>query len=226
MPATHKSSVYKPIKAPNPFRDDGDKAYADLLQNQIDETRKWGRIAAFSMLMFVINLCFFIYAVRQQKTVPVLINVMPSGESQYLGEVRQNGETQIPEAAVMYQVRKFITNLRSVSTDYQVLYNNIDECFAMVTSTYSPILSQWLRNSNPFDLVGNIRRTVEIESVLNITARSYQINWKETVSDSSSNPKTASMRAVVTVRLLPTTDASIKKNPLGIYIENCEMVEL
>jgi type IV secretion system protein VirB5 len=226
MPATHKNTVYKPIKASNPFRDDGDKAYADLLQNQINETRKWSRVATFCLLLFVINLCFFIYAVRQQKTVPVLINVMPSGESQYLGEVRQNGEAQVPEAAILYQIRKFITNLRSVSTDYQILYNNIDECFAMVTSSYSPVLSQWLRNSNPFDLVGNIRRTVEIESVLNITARSYQINWTETVLETSSNPKTARMRAVITIRLLPATDASIKKNPLGIYIENCEMTEL
>ena len=226
MPATHKNTVYKPIQAPNPFRDDGDKAYADLLQNQINETRKWGRFAAFSCLLFVINLCFFIYAVRQQKTIPVLINVMPSGEAQYLGEVRQNGEAQVPEVAIIYQIRKFITDLRSISTDYQVLYNNIDECFAMVTSTYSPVLSQWLRNSNPFDLVGKIRRTVEIESVLNITARSYQINWTETVLETSSSPKTARMRAVITIRLLPTTDSSVKKNPLGIYIENCEMTEL
>jgi type IV secretion system protein VirB5 len=226
MPATHKGSVYKPIKASNPFHDDGDKAFADLLQNQINETKKWRSVAMLSLLSLIINFCMFIYAVRQQKTVPVLINVMPSGESQYLGEVRQNGEVQIPEAAILYQIRKFIANLRNVSTDYQVLYNNIDECFAMVTSSYSPVLSQQLRNSNPFDLVGQIRRTVEIESVLNITARSYQINWTETVLESSSSPKTARMRAVITVRLLPATDASIKKNPLGIYIENCEMAEL
>jgi type IV secretory pathway TrbF-like protein len=34
------------------------------------------------------------------------------------------------------------------------------------------------------------------------------------------------MRALLTVRLLAVTDATIKKNPLGIYIENFEMAQL
>jgi len=226
MPATHKSTIYKPVNAPNPFKEGGDKAYADLLQNQINETAWWRRLGAFSLIMFLINFCFFIYAVKQQKTVPVLVNVMPSGESQYLGEVRQNGELQIPEAAILYQIRKFIFNLRSISTDYQVLYDNIDECFSMATSSYSPILRQTILSNNPFDLVGKTRRTVSIESILHITAHSYQINWIENTLDTSSSQKTAKMRAVVTIRLITPNDTTIRKNPLGIYIENCEMTEL
>jgi type IV secretion system protein VirB5 len=226
MPATHKSTVYKPIDLANPFKNDGDKAYADLLQNQIKETNTWRRVTLFSLCFFVVSLCLFIYAVSQQKTVPVLINVMPSGEAQYLGEVRQNGDMQVPEAAIHYQIRRFVTNIRSVSTDYQVLYNNIDDCYAMVTSTYSSIMTRMLRADSPFEVVGKIRRTVEIESVLNITAQSYQINWSEIVQDTSSAPKTTRRRAVVTVRLLPVTDATVKKNPLGIYVENFEMTEL
>jgi type IV secretion system protein VirB5 len=226
MPATHKSVLYKPVDIPNPFREGGDKAYADLLQNQINETARWRRVAAFSLLLFAANFCFFIYAVSQQKTVPVLVNVMPSGESQYLGEVRQNGDLQIPEAAVLFQIRKFISNLRSVSTDYQVLYDNIDECFNMVTANYSPILRETLLSASPFDLVGKIRRTVSIESVLHVTGRSYQVNWIENTLDASSGQKAARMRAVVTIRLITPNDASIKRNPLGIYIENCEMTEL
>jgi type IV secretion system protein VirB5 len=226
MPATHKSITYKPLDAPNPFLEGGDKAYADLLQNQINETAWWRRIGVFSLLVFVINLCFFIYAVNQQKTVPVLVNVMPSGESQFLGEVRHNGDLQIPEAAILYQIRKFISNLRSVSTDYQVLYDNIDECFIMATANYSPVLRQTLLSASPFDLVGKTRRTVSIESVLHVTERSYQVNWTENTLDTSSNQKTAKMRAVVTIRLITPNDSTIRRNPLGIYIENCEITEL
>jgi type IV secretion system protein VirB5 len=226
MPATHKNAVYKPLDAPNPFREGGDKAYADLLQGQIKETNWWRRTAAFSLLLFVINIFLFYHAVSLQKTIPVLVNVMPSGESQYLGEVRQNGDMQVPEAAVLFQIRKFVSSLRSVSTDYQVLYDNIDDCFSMVTSSYSPILRQAILSSSPFDLVGKARRTVSIESVLNITAKSYQVNWTETTLDSSSGQKTARMRAVVTIRLITPNDSTIRRNPLGIYVENCEMTEL
>jgi len=226
MPATHKSSLYKPVDAPNPFQEGGDKAYADLLQKQINETTWWRRIGIFSLIMFVINLCFFIYAVNQQKTVPVLVNVMPSGESQYLGEVRQNGGIQIPEAAIHYQIRKFTLNLRSISTDYQVLYDNIAECFNMATTGFSPVLRQTILNNDPFLSVGKIRRTVSIESVLHITERSYQINWIENTLDTSSDQKNTKMRAVVTIQLITPNDITIKKNPLGIYIENFEMTEL
>jgi len=226
MPATHKSTVYKTLDAPNPFQKGGDRAYSDLLQYQMRETAWWRGIGVFSLIMFLINLCFFIYAVNQQKTVPVLVNVMPSGESQYLGEVRQNGELQIPEAAILFQIRKFIGNLRSISTDYQVLYDNIDECFSMATASYSPLLRQSLLANSPFELVGKTRRTISVESVLHITAQSYQVNWTENTLETSSSQKTVKMRAVVTIRLITPNDTTIKKNPLGIYIENCEMTEL
>jgi type IV secretory pathway TrbF-like protein len=72
--------------------------------------------------------------------------------------------------------------------------------------------------------VGKERRSVEVESVIKITGSSWQIDWTETTAAASAAPKRARMRALVTVRLLPPAD--IRKNPLGIYIENCEMTEL
>jgi len=226
MPATHKNAVYKPPDIPNPFQEGQDKAYAEILLDKMKETRRW-RITGFvCCFLFFISLILFFISISQQKTVPVLINVMPSGESQYIGEVRQSGAIQVPDASIFYEIREFVSNLRSISTDYQVVYQNIDRCFIMVTSSYSPILRQMLLSNSPFDLVGKMRRTVEVESVLHITGSSYQINWTETVIEPSSSPKNSKMRAVVTIRLLTPTDATIKRNPLGIYIENFEMTEL
>jgi type IV secretion system protein VirB5 len=151
---------------------------------------------------------------------------MPSGEAAYLGEVRQTGGAlQVPEPAVLFQVRKFITNLRSVSTDPQVLYNNIDECYGMVTNTYEPVMTRMLRSASPFNLVGKLRRTVEIESAIKITGSSYQVDWLETSIETGSQ-KQQKMRAIITVKLLPTDSNIIKKNPLGIFVDNCELTEL
>jgi len=226
MPAIHKKTVYKPLPVSNPFQEGQDRAYADILLDKVKEAQLWRKTVFVNAGFFVIALILFFYSINQQKTVPVLVNVMPSGESQFLGEVRQSGTVQVPEAAIHYDIRKFVSNLRSVSTDYQVVYNNIDECFVMSTSGYSQILRRMVLADSPFDLVGKIRRTVEIESILNITGRSYQINWTETVIDSSSGPKSFKRRAVITVRLVTPTDATIRRNPLGIYIENFEMTEL
>jgi len=225
MPAQHKKTVYQPLDIKNPFKD-GEGAYADILADRIKEAQTWRKSTLVNAVLFIIALILFWYAISRQQVIPVLINVMPSGESQYLGEVRQTGSIQVPEASIHYQIRAFISNYRTVSTDYQVVYNNIDNCFFMVTQNYSPIFRQMLLDNSPFALVGKIRRTVEIESILLITGRSYNVNWTETVYDASANLTTAKMRAVVTIRLVTPTDATIKRNPLGIYIENFEMTEL
>jgi type IV secretory pathway TrbF-like protein len=225
MATQHKSTVYKPLEIKNPFHD-GDKAYADILADKMKETQVWRKLTFVNIVLFFISLVLFFYSVSRQQTVPVLINVMPSGESQYLGEVRQTGSVQVPKASVHYQIRTFILNYRTVSTDYQIVYSNIDDCFAMVTQDYTPIFRQALVDNSPFSLVGKIRRTVEIESILLITGRPYNVNWTESSYDASASHTTAKMRAVVTIRLVTPTDATIKRNPLGIYIENFEMTEL
>jgi len=228
MPATHKNTTYKTIDsdAAHPFNKGQDRAYGDILFHVTQESKLWRRLTAVHVLCFAVALILFFTAIRQQKTIPVLVNVMPTGESQYLGEVRQNGSFQVPEAAIFFDIRAFVTKIRSIPTDYQVLYDNVDDCFQMALKSYEPIMRDFILKDNPFELVGKLRRSVEIESVLHVTGRSYQVNWSETAIENSSSPKKTKYRAVVTVLLINPTDKTIKRNPLGIYIENFEMTEL
>ena len=157
----HKAANYKPVDITNPFREGQDKAYSDILLDKMNEMKWWRTIIGSGVLiLFLVSFCFFVYATGLQKTVPVLINVMPNGETQYLGEVRQNAVIQVPESAILFHVKKFISNLRSVSSDREVLYNNITECYDMITSSYEPAMTRLLRGASPFDLIGNTRRTV------------------------------------------------------------------
>jgi type IV secretory pathway TrbF-like protein len=163
MASLHKSTTYKETPVPNPFTVGQDKAFGDILLFNQRELRWWrGIVGIGALILWFICFCFFVYAVKLQKTVPVLINVMPNGETSYLGAVKQNAVLQVPENAILYQARKFIVNLRSVSTDAKVLYDNIDECYAMVTSSYEPIMTRALKAKSPFNLVGKVRRSVEI----------------------------------------------------------------
>jgi len=226
MAATHKSTVYKPIAIENPFMEGQDKAYADILFDKMKEMRWWRSVIGVGILILSLgNFILFLSTASRQQTVPVLVNVMPTGEAVFLGEVRQ-GQLQIPEAAIVFQVRTFITNLRSISIDPMVIYNNINDVYAMVTSNYEPILTRMLRANSPFDQVGRIRRSVEIESIIRITQDTYQVDWLDVVFDGSSSRRDTRMRALVTVRILPVTDQSVRHNPLGIYIDGMEMTEL
>jgi type IV secretion system protein VirB5 len=226
MPHQHKAVTYKPAPLDNPFINDTDRAYADILLDKMKEAKAWRMTGFGALVLFIISIVIFVIALASQKTVPVLINVMPSGEAVNLGEVRQAGAFQVPETAVLFQARRFITNLRSVSTDGEVLYKNITECYDMASSSYEPVMTRMLRSASPFDLVGRIRRTVEIESSLHVTANTYQIDWTETSTETGGNPRSRKMRALITIKLIPPDNSFIKANPLGIFVENCEWTEL
>ena len=226
MPHQHKATTYKPVDVPNPFLGSPDKAYGDILQDKMKESKAWRYTGLGSLVLFAVSIIIFSIALSTQKTVPVLINVMPSGEAVHLGEVRQSGSFQVPETAILFQIRKFISNLRSVSIDGEVLFNNINECYSMVTNSYEPVMTRMLRDASPFELVGRIRRTVEIESSLRITGNSYQIDWIETTTETNGTPRGRKMRALITIKLITPDNSFIKTNPLGIFIENCEWTEL
>ncbi|GMO15403.1 MAG: conjugal transfer protein TrbF [Termitinemataceae bacterium] len=225
MPFAQSSKKYEVIDIKNPLAQE--QGLGEILSICKTELKWWRAVCGIGSLVFcLINFFFTLYAVSLQQTVPVLINVMPSGEASYLGEVHSGTSVQIPEAAVLFQLRKFITNLRSISTDRQVLYDNINECYDMITAGYAAVMTKKLRENNPFDLVGKTRRQIEIESALKITGSSYQLDWLETEFDNTGSQKKTKMRAILTVKIISPGAATIKKNPLGIYIENCEMTTL
>ena len=227
MPATHKSTTHKPPPFSNPFAKGQDDAHAYVLKYAMDQTNWWRKIIGIgNLVLFSISLILFFYAVSLQQVVPVLVNVLPTGEATYLGEVRQSGEIQVPEAAIVFQIRQFVTNLRSVSIDPQVLFNNIDDNYQMVTAQFEPIMTRALRTNSPFDLVGRVRRTVEIESIIRVTGNSYQVDWIETSIETGGSPVNRRMRGLVTIRLIPPQPDFIRRNPLGIFIDNFEWIEL
>jgi type IV secretion system protein VirB5 len=225
MPAQHKNTVYKSRNVENPFKEGGDEAYADILFDKMKEVKWWRNIVGVGILILSIaNVMLHCSSSNRQQNIPMLVNVMPTGEAQFLGEVRA-GQLQIPEAAIVFQVRTFITNLRSISTDPQVLHDNIVSCFFMVTNNYEHILRQMLNTNSPFNLVGRVRRSAEIESIIRITQDTYQVDWIDVTLEGTMR-RNARMRALVTVRILPVTQENVRSNPLGIYIDNMEMTEL
>lgn len=228
MPFAHKSVTYEPPKIPNPFVEGGLRAYADLLQDQIKAKNFALRfVGTGSLLLFAASLLLFFVALQRQDIVPVLVNVMPSGEAAYLGEVRAGpGGIQVPEAAIRYQVKEFVSNLRSVPVDIQVMNERLTKCYHAISKSYEAYLTRIIREQGFFSLVGKIRRSVEIESVLRITSNSYQVDWTETVSESNGMQQRHKMRALLTVVTIEPQPDFIETNPLGIFIEDFEWTEL
>jgi type IV secretory pathway TrbF-like protein len=225
MASLHKSTTYKPLALNNPFEAQ-DKKYSDLLLNARKEKRMYQIIALVCLAFTGLSICGLFYGVSLQKNIPYLINVMPTGESQYLGEVRYTGDLQIPEAAIQFQVKTFLTYLRSISGDYDMLYRDISLCYNMVTSECEKKMTKELTANSPFKASkSGIKKTLQIESILKLTNGTYQLDWIESTTESG-QVKRARLRGLFTVKLLQPTEKNIQTNPLGIYIDNYDITIL
>jgi type IV secretion system protein VirB5 len=201
-----------------------DMVYNDLLKSERGDKQKWQMIAFISILFVVSCVGILIYAVSMRKTVPVMVAVAQWGEAQYMGEVKASSALQVPETAIHYQVRDFITSLRSIPGDSDILFRDITRCYDMVTSRSEKKMTAELRAVDPFSQVGKIKRNASIETVLRLSTETYQADWIERTQGLEN--KTVRFRGLFTVKLLEPPEKKRVANPLGIYIDDYDLTEI
>jgi type IV secretion system protein VirB5 len=225
MASHHKKTVYTELPVDSPFMKQ-EKVYGNLLENERKSKKRWQLTAFISQGFVFICICIFWYVSMLPRNVPLIVTVAPWGEAEYRGEAAgaayQN--SQIPEIAIQYQVREFVTEFRGISSDSEILYQNITRCYARVTEPCNRKMTAALREEDPFSLVGKIKRVITVESVLRLSTQTWQVDWIESTSGTSTGTKR--MRGVFTVELLNVSAKQRALNPLGIYIDDYDFTEL
>lgn len=203
--------------------------YQDLIRAQRNSDRRFRFLALVGCVGFILSLIMTIIAINQPKTVPLVVTVSDWGEAKYVGNVSRNNwqGIKVPEIAIEYQLRKFVTNFYAVPSDPQVLKNNLNDCYASCTVASSQKLSNRLRENNPLKKFGSVYRTVDIESVLRLTQESYQVDFIVNHTDKVESRNTRIRnRGVLSVKLMEPAKEDLIKNPLGIYITDFDFKEL
>lgn len=203
--------------------------YEQMEKERNKSENKWKFFAYISIGGFVLSLIVMVWAINLPKTVPVLVSLSDFGEAKYVGEVNRINYSgiKIPEIAIEYQIRKFVTNKYTIPGDAEVLRNNLIDCYSCLTRDTSSKLSTELKEHNPIKDVQNIRRKVEIESVLKTSKNSYQVDFTITQTSPNEGSKVViRMRGIVTVVLLEPADDDKILNPLGIYFNAYDFTEI
>ena len=203
--------------------------YQDLIRAQKNSDRRFRFFAIVGCAGFLLAIIVLVVAIRQPKTVPLVITVSDWGEAKYVGNVSRNSYLgiKVPEIAIEYQLRKFVSNLYSVPSDPQVLKNNLNDCYASCTVASSQKLSNRLKENNPLKKFGSVYKTVDIESVLQLTRDSYQVDFLVNNTDKVESRNTRiRTRGVLSVKLMEPAKDDLIKNPLGIYITDFDFKEL
>ncbi len=205
------------------------KEYDRIIGMQNKENATWRIIAIASITAFFLSLGIMIYAINLPKTVPMVITVSDWGEAKYVGNISKFSYSNIvvPDIAIQHQIKKFITNMNTITSDAGVMKQNITDCYNMLDTRAQAKLSNILRNNNPFEKFGNIKQSILIESILQLTPKSYQVDYIQSklnligvIQDQ------VRYRAILSVELLEPPENKKIENPLGIYITDFDFTKI
>lgn len=195
-------------------RREWDDRYAGLAHGK----RNW-QLAALGLL--AINgllTAGLIHLASQSRVSPFVVEVDRLGQAVAFGPAEQLRKTD--ERLIRYQLNLFVRDVRSVFSDAEVQKTVINRAYGHAKDGALGFLNDYFKKSNPFLREAEGTVTVQVQSVLRLSASSWQVQWRETqLAPGGRVVSEAAWQAVLSVELTPpeTTDVLLV-NPLGLYV--------
>lgn len=115
---------------------------------------------------------------------------------------------------------RFIENVRSVSLDPVLMRRAWLAAYDFTTQRGAQYLSDYARTADPFTGIGERTVAVQVTSVVRASDRSFQVKWTETAYEHGAQAGVAHWTGILTiVTQSPVSADTLRKNPLGIYID-------
>lgn len=205
------------------------KEYDRIIGLQNKENKTWRIIALASLSFLFLSLLLLLYAIKLPKTIPMVITVSEYGEAKYVGNVSKMSYSnmKVPDIAIQYQIKRFVTNMNTITSDAQVMRQNIRDCYNMLSGDAGLKLSNILKNDNPFDKFGDIKQSILLESILQLSPQSYQVDYIQSkITMTGVVTDRTRYRGIISIALLEPPEDKKIENPLGIYISDFDFTKV
>jgi len=159
-----------------------------------------------------------IHLASQSRVSPFVVEVDRLGQAVAFGPAEQLRKTD--ERLIRYQLNLFVRDVRSVFSDAEVQKTVINRAYGHAKDGALGFLNDYFKKSNPFLREAEGTVTVQVQSVLRLSASSWQVQWRETqIAPGGRVVSETAWQAVLGVELTPpeTTDVLLV-NPLGLYV--------
>ena len=153
----------------------------------------------------------------QTRVTPYVVEVDKFGEARAVAPAIQN--YQPADAQIAWHLARFITNVRSVSTDPVLVRQNWLSAYDFATDRAALFLNEYARTNDPFGRIGTRSVSVQVTSVVRASDSSFQVKWTEQVFERGSLARTERWTAILTIAIQPPRTAEqLSKNPLGLFV--------
>jgi type IV secretion system protein VirB5 len=181
------------------------------------QAKNW-RLMSFGSLGLAIAMAGgLIWQSMQSRVTPYVVEVDKLGEVQAVGPASQSYHPTDAEFA--WYLARFITDVRSLSSDPVVVRKNWLEAYDYATDHGAVFLNQFAQANDPFKAVGERTVSVQVTSVVRASDSSFQVKWVEQIYEHDALAKTERWTAIISViTQQPNTAEVLRKNPLGLYV--------
>jgi type IV secretory pathway TrbF-like protein len=182
------------------------------------QARNW-RLMAFGGLFLTIGLSgALVWQSMQSRVVPYVVEVDQLGEARAVTPA--NADFRPTDPQIAWHLGRFISNIRSRSLDAVLMRENWLSAYDFVTDRGALFLGEYARSANPFADVGTRTVSVQVTSIVRASDTSFQVKWIESHYERGSLASTSRWTAILTIATRPPRNAeTLRKNPLGLYVE-------
>ncbi|WP_366520758.1 conjugal transfer protein TrbF [Acidocella sp.] len=182
------------------------------------QARNW-RLMAFGSLALSIGLASgLIWQSARSRVTPFVVEVDKLGEVQAIAPAIQNYQPN--DAQIAWFLARFITDVRSLPIDPVLVRKDWLEAYNFVTGHGAVFLDGYAGANDPFKAIGDRSVSVEVTSVVRVSASSFQVKWSEQSYQQNSLVSTENWTAILTITIKqPQTADVLRKNPLGLYVD-------
>lgn len=183
------------------------------------QAKNWRLIALSCVGLLIAQGAAMVWQMRQNRIVPYVVEVSQAGEVRAVGSALANWHPT--DAQIARELTRFILSVRALPSDPIVVRQNWLEAYELVTPKAATTLSGYASTRDPFASVGRKSITVDMASVVRAGPASFELRWSEHVFEQGRWISEASYTAILGIKLqTPTTEEAIRKNPLGLYIDD------
>jgi type IV secretion system protein VirB5 len=181
--------------------------------------RNWRRMAFANLLIAAGLGAGWWMQAREASVRPFVVEVSQWGQTQRITALDNRYEPK--QAEVGRVLADWIRNVRGKSVDPVVIRQNWMAAYDFVTPRTAAFLNGWAQTHDPFVAVGREAVSVEVLNVVRRSARTYDLQWRESRFVDGQAAGQTRWRALISFRLQPPkTEAELFTNPLGIRIED------
>lgn len=223
-----KTTTVEYSKGDNPYLN-ARRAWNDHTRDLVSSRQSWQIIGVLALLVALAAVGGIIHMGSQSRFVPYVVAVDKIGQAVAAGPA--NKASPADQRVVHAEVASFINDARLVTPDVELQRAAIFRIYAKLSGNdpATAKMNEWLNGreaASPFSRATKETVSIQIESVIQQTQETWQVDWIETTRDRQGVEKLAPfrMRALVTVYVVAptpaTTEEQIRKNPLGVYVRD------